>query len=296
VIILTANESAIDCRKAFKMGAWDYIPKNMTGGVPTFELVHESIQEALSKFTHAGNARDREWIINNMGYLLDNYDGRYIAVLNNAVIADAAKREDLDDIIREQNLPYFLTTIEKVDNNLFKQLTPHLLVFVEGPTAVKYIKTALAVLGRQDLLESIVLDTVGNRFGNRGGGESNLKNGFFFLMENRLLKNKVLFLFDPDVRDLPNHGKDVENLYVRRMDAYSPDKRGIESLFPVHVLEEGFSKGYVRKIVRQYEPTLTYEVENKKSFCPWICKKRDNTPEDFEGFQKIVRIIEAILG
>ena len=294
VIILTANDTAADCRKAFKMGAWDYIPKNMTG-VVIFEVVHNSIQEALSTFSRSGNARDREWIISNMGYLLDNYDGRFIAVLNNTIIADAPKREDLDDIIREQNLPRFLTTIEKIDNNLFKQLTPHLLVFVEGPTDVKYIKTALAVLGRQDILDAIVLDTVGNRFGNKGGGESNLKNGFLFLLENRLIKNKVLFLFDPDVKDLPNHGKDVENLYIRRMDEYSSDKTGIESLFLNHVLEEGFSKGYVCKILRQYPPNLTYKVENKKSFCKWICRKRENIPEDFSGFQKIVRLIDSLL-
>lgn len=294
VIILTANDTVADCRKSFKMGAWDYISKNMTG-VVIFEVVDESIQEALVQRGSHGNIKDREWITNNMGYLLDNYYGKYIAVLNNTVIADADKREDLDDIIRDQNLPFFLTTIEKIDNNLFKQLTEHLIVFVEGPTDVRYIKTALKVLGRKDLLESIVLDTIGNRFGNKGGGESNLKNGFLFLQENRLIKNKVLFLFDPDVKTLPNNGNDFENLYLRRMDEYSSAKRGIESLFTDHILEEGFSRGYVRKIIRKYEPTLTYEVENKRSFCHWICRKRDNKPEDFEGFQKIAQIIDTVL-
>lgn len=48
VIILTANETAIDCRKAFKMGAWDYIPKNMTKDMPGGIAIFES--ELLSLF------------------------------------------------------------------------------------------------------------------------------------------------------------------------------------------------------------------------------------------------------
>ena len=140
---------------------------------------------------------------------------------------------------------------------------------------------------------------MGSPGGNRGGGKSSLEHGFLFLRENRLKKNKVLFLFDPDVEHLPKVDKDINNLYVERMDEYSPSKKGIESLFPEHILEEGYLKGYVSKILRRYEPTLTYELEDRKrkrGFCNWICKKRDNRLEDFEGFQKIVRIIEAILG
>ena len=294
IIILTANDTITDCRKSFKLGAWDYIPKNLTtGGTPIFKVLHDSIQEALIQFGRSGNLKDREWISQNMGYLLDNYAGRYVAVLNNTVIADAAKREDLDDLIRRQNLPFYLTTIARIDNDLFKQLTEHLIVFVEGPTDVAYIKTALKLLDKEALLHSMILDTIGNRLGNQGGGESSLKNGFTFLKENRVITTKLLFLFDPDVKNLPNKGQDYENLYIRRMSENG--KRGIESFFPDHVMEEGFQEGYVIKILRQHEPRLTYAVEDKKGFCAWICQKRVNRPEDFAGFQPIIEMIEDIL-
>ncbi len=39
VIILTANDTVSDCRPAFKMGAWDYISKNMRGNI--FDILNE---------------------------------------------------------------------------------------------------------------------------------------------------------------------------------------------------------------------------------------------------------------
>jgi DNA-binding NtrC family response regulator len=43
VIILTANETFEDCRRAFRAGAWDYISKNMQGN--TFNFLNDSIQD-----------------------------------------------------------------------------------------------------------------------------------------------------------------------------------------------------------------------------------------------------------
>lgn len=47
VIILTANDSVTDCRRAHKMGVWDYIPKNMPGG-NVYEELHQSVQEIIA--------------------------------------------------------------------------------------------------------------------------------------------------------------------------------------------------------------------------------------------------------
>ncbi|WP_258005876.1 response regulator, partial [Cylindrospermopsis raciborskii] len=53
VIILTANDTVIDCRRAFKLGAWDYICKNMRGDI--FYALHHSIEEAIDYFNRWGN-------------------------------------------------------------------------------------------------------------------------------------------------------------------------------------------------------------------------------------------------
>ena len=80
VIILTANDSVIDCRKALQYGGlcWDYIFKSMTEGSALEEL-HNSIQKGLKS---RGNGRDILWIEENKGELLTKYSGKYIAVIN----------------------------------------------------------------------------------------------------------------------------------------------------------------------------------------------------------------------
>jgi DNA-binding NtrC family response regulator len=60
VIILTANDTVVDCRRAFKSGVWDYISKNMRGNV--FDLLHESIQDAINYFNRWGNVQNEQWI------------------------------------------------------------------------------------------------------------------------------------------------------------------------------------------------------------------------------------------
>ncbi len=304
VIIITANETVSDCRKALKgKGAWDYISKTMSGGDAMLEL-HNSIQEALSYFNQWGNVQDKTWINENMGRLLDNYQGQFVAVLNNEVIEFAPGLEELERRIIDKKLPLFLTVIEKIDYELFQELTAKLIVFVEGPTDVKYIKTAMKIFGRDDLLNEIVVDTIGNRIGNQGGGHASLKNGFNFLREKRLIASKVLFLMDQDVTDkqLPNKGNDFETLYVRRIAAYSKEKKGIEWLLTDALLEEGIPKGFVEKTVITRitkdgpgDIRKEYRITDKVPFCDWICDKRENSQSDFDGFLNIFSIFDKIL-
>lgn len=301
VIVLTANESVLDCRRAFKMGAWDYVPKNMPGNV--FKTLHESIQAALRYFESWGNVKHQQWIRENIGYLLDTYRGKYVAVMNQAVIVAADTEDDVKRQLQAQKLPLFLTAITKVDAELFKGLPKELLiVFVEGPTDVKYLRTAFTILGRNDVLDRLIIDNVGNQIGNSGSGHPNLKNGFAFLKENRLLANKVLFLCDPDVKDgdLPNKGKDDGNLYVRRMED-AKDKVGIESFFAKDLFEEAVQFAYVQRTDTtrtqgsQQDFRTDYKVMKKVEMCRWICNERHNTPKDFEVFQKIIDLIESLL-
>jgi len=113
VIILTANDTVIDCRQAFKDGCWDYIPKNIKGNV--FEVLHHSIQEAITYFNHWGNRKDSKWIEEHWMELLENYPNQYIAVINNTVIDSADTEELLKTRIRERKLPHFLPVIKKIE-------------------------------------------------------------------------------------------------------------------------------------------------------------------------------------
>jgi len=112
VIILTANDTVNDCRTAFKMGAWDYISKNMRGNV--FDVLHQSIQDTIAYFNRWGNVQNEQWITENLETLEQNYFGQYIAVINKTVIEAADTEELLKQRIEERQLRRFLTTIRKV--------------------------------------------------------------------------------------------------------------------------------------------------------------------------------------
>ena len=112
VIILTANDDVMDCRRAFKEGAWDYIPKNMQGN--PFELLDQSIREAITYFNLRGSDKDKAWIEENMTLLLESYDGQHIAVLNNSVIAAAESEETLKQQLRDNKYPVFMPIIRKI--------------------------------------------------------------------------------------------------------------------------------------------------------------------------------------
>lgn len=114
VIVLTANDNVTDCRDALKMGAWDYISKNMQGNV--FEVLHQSIQEAIVYFNRWGNVQNEQWIDENLEDLEDNYWGQYIAVINKTVIDAAGSKEVLEKQIEERKLRRFLTTFRKIGN------------------------------------------------------------------------------------------------------------------------------------------------------------------------------------
>ncbi|GEM_PF-248013 len=122
VIILTANDSVKDCRNALKDGrCWDYITKGLVEGSALDEL-HRSIQEGLAYLNHWGNRYDEEWIEENEEYLLNNYRGKYIAVINNTVIESADTEEDLRRKIQERRLPLFLPVIQKIGKKEVKTM------------------------------------------------------------------------------------------------------------------------------------------------------------------------------
>lgn len=114
MIIFTANDEVMACRKAFKMGAWDYIPKNLTE-VNSYEELHSSIQEAIKHTEKWGNDKDSHWVNEHIDELIEQYEGKYLCVMDNEIIAQAQTREEIENVIKEKNLPTLMPLIFKVD-------------------------------------------------------------------------------------------------------------------------------------------------------------------------------------
>jgi len=113
MIIFTANDDVMDCRKAFKMGVWDYIPKNMPEGNP-YEELHLSIQEAVKHTDTWGNDKDSHWVNEHIDELIKQYEGEYVSVMDGEVIANAKTQEELEAIMQKQDAPSLMPLIFKV--------------------------------------------------------------------------------------------------------------------------------------------------------------------------------------
>lgn len=113
MIIFTANDNINDCRKAFKMGAWDYIPKNSYDN--PYEEIHKSIQESIEHTEKWGNDKDSHWINDNVDDVTKKYKGKYIAVMDNEVIASSDTKEELKKDMKDSNQPSIIPLIVKVD-------------------------------------------------------------------------------------------------------------------------------------------------------------------------------------
>ncbi len=115
VIVLTANDSIKDCRKALRGGiCWDYISKTMTEGSALDEL-HDSIQTGLNS---RDNRSDNEWIETHFDELLNQYSGKYIAVINHQIIVIADSSNQVKTELERLGLPLFVTVIRKMETRL----------------------------------------------------------------------------------------------------------------------------------------------------------------------------------
>jgi len=112
VIILTANDTVTDCRRAFRAGAWDYISKTGKGDI--FEVLNDSIQDAIAYLDRWGSRPNQQWLDENNAELEANYWGQYIAIANQVVIESADTEQELFQRLEERKLRRFTTTIKKI--------------------------------------------------------------------------------------------------------------------------------------------------------------------------------------
>ena len=178
---------------------------------------------------------------------------------------------------------------EQIEQRFMEENKP--LVLAEGTSDVRYIQTALTLLGKDDLLNSFDIEPVGTEGGNqpRPGGASGL-NRFRNVYESKasLFHRPILLLYDWDAHKPDDQ---VDRLWVRSIPRNAGNNRvskDIENLFPADLFDDCFyceypgdDGGYTKRL-------------NKNKFCNWICETRKNA-EDFTKFDRIVEILEEFI-
>ena len=176
------------------------------------------------------------------------------------------------------------------------------MILLEGKTDLKYINKALALLGRNDILEQIDIDHVGidAKEGSENSGSSALDKIEKIYSNNRLLrKHKLLLLYDCDTnKKQSNEGY----LFVESIPKIEKDcafERGIENLLPNYLLQlddyvSNESRFYRTKEIKTCFKTTTVNELNKNEFCKWVCEERNNV-NDMQKFNNVIEIFDRFL-
>ena len=166
------------------------------------------------------------------------------------------------------------------------------LVLTEGPSDVHYIQTALTLLGKEELLNSLDIDFVGSQekegtYNAESGALDKVKK--FYKANPSLLHRPMLLLYDPETN---KQDEEVNRLWVRlipRNDENIKVKNGIENLFSADLFQNCFYH-----IVSTRDDGGDVTGLNKSKFRNWICEERKNA-DDFEKFGRIVEILEDFI-
>ncbi len=96
-IIITAYGSVENCALLMKAGAYDYIEKakERLREDDVYEKILASIRAGLQERAKPKPDADDDWIDDNLARLTDQYPGKYIAILDEEVIAEAPTMEEL---------------------------------------------------------------------------------------------------------------------------------------------------------------------------------------------------------
>ena len=172
------------------------------------------------------------------------------------------------------------------------------LVLTEGETDPIYIKTALELLGRVDLLNALDIDWVGAQTPGKKGqsfntGDTALNHASEMMRANpELTTRKVLLLYDCDTNKPPI---DEERFSVRALPKNETNTKaviGVENLLPAALFEDRFYSKITKTTPYGGENTIT--DFQKAEFCTYICDKRRDIA-DFAGFSVVIEILGKFL-
>lgn len=198
-----------------------------------------------------------------------------------------------------------LKETERYDKDIKEQIAlfNQPVVFVEGPTDVKYINRAIELFDEDALKNQVEINVVGSQTseGTKNSNNRAMTTGFNFLSNNLdLIHSKILFLFDPEEKQ---EDKSLgRKLHARKIpdSSVSIIKKGIEVLFPKEFIEKAqASMKQCFKVVEICDgeedriQKISIRDGYKMTLCDWIC---DNAlKEDFENFVQILDLIKGTL-
>ena len=171
------------------------------------------------------------------------------------------------------------------------------MVYVEGPTDVKYIRKAYELYGKPCSHFEIEIIGEETKTGTKHSNNIALKNaGTVFRTNLNLLKHIVILLHDPEESITQ---KEYGNLlYVRKIPKVenNPLEKGIENLFGTDLIKKVKAekpKFFGHHVVGGEEKDHRILDNQKKGVCDWICK--NGTKDDFKNFEKIFEIVSDII-
>ena len=183
---------------------------------------------------------------------------------------------------------------DSVKENVAKETKP--LILTEGETDPIYIKTALELLDRRDLLETVDIEWVGG-YEKKGNpyntGYGGLNNTFSVLAANpQFMKNKIMLLYDCDTNK-----QNVDEGYlcvrmIKKNELNTKVRKGIENLLPSHCFEDRFYEK--KESCDDYGAPRTICEFRKMDFCQYICKEKRDVA-DFVAFSYVIEIIDEFL-
>ena len=249
VIILTANDTVVDCRRAFREGAWDYISKNMEGNC--FETLDNSIEDAINYLNRWGVRQNEQWFEENRDGIEATYWGQWIAIINRSIIESADNERELLKLLEERKLRRLTTTIKKVgdlrpiielislgesENLEFKSTLQWDIKLSQENKQLQLscLKTIAAFLNSEGGVLLIGVQDDGTVFGLQKDLET-LKNGSLDKFErhlSQLIENHIGLRFLPYIKFRFDNfdGKDICGIYVRKAEqkAFLKSDKGLE--------------------------------------------------------------------
>ena len=171
------------------------------------------------------------------------------------------------------------------------------LLFVDGETDVKYLRRAMELRSKGQLLEG---------FDIRGaGGDGRLTLAWKALKSVPLVDQTVVLLHDCDSKVSNEDSGNVCRRKTPYMDGH-PVRRGIENLFPIQTLKQArrhkpafvdITEGHNIAVrgERRYEPE-NWKIcgDEKSNLCDWLCA--NGTKDDFRYFDAVFDDVGQIWG
>lgn len=169
------------------------------------------------------------------------------------------------------------------------------LVYMEGETDPIYMRTALELLDRGDLIEALDVEWVGTN-GPQGAlntGKDALNHTRNVLAANpNLSKRRVLLLYDCDTNKPPDDTGLLSVRIIPKNHENNVAKKGIENLLPPTLFEHDRERFYrLREKEGDYGTKKKNEEFDKMEFCQYICNERRNV-DDFANFQSVIDILD----